>query len=110
MTLKSGGEQYHTRPESIVFFDFNLNPYYFIISRYANSPLPTDLNGMASVPYGNTFLLVGGECMDQCDPAVIKDEILHFDPDTETWLIREEKMTLEKKRFGVLMVEDRIIF
>ena len=65
---------------------------------------------MASVPYGHTFLIVGGECVDVCDTATqYSDEILQYDPETEGWLLRDEKMAVGKKRFGAVLAEDRVV-
>ena len=78
-------------------------------SRYANSDLPTDLYGMGSVPYGDTFLLVGGSCMSACDPNLNSRDILEYEPDSETWLKREEEMAMGRLLFDAVLVEDSIV-
>ena len=78
-------------------------------SRYANSDLPTDLHGMGSVPYGDTLLLVGGRCVSSCDPDLFSRNILEYEPDSETWLKREEETAMGRYWFGAVLVEDSIV-
>ena len=40
-----------------------------------------------TVPFGDTFLIVGGDNYDTAS-----DQILQFDPDTESWIVREERL------------------
>ena len=77
--------------------------------RIADTGLPTDLFGMASVPYGDSFLIVGGRCSVQCDPDANSKEIQQYDPDTETWIKRDEKMKSGTQYFAAVLVEDPIV-
>lgn len=53
--------------------------------------LPGSLAAAASVPYGDTFLVVGGYHINELD------QIYQFDPENEAWIERTEK--LETARF-----------
>ena len=77
--------------------------------RNAQEALPTDLYRPASVPYRKTLLLVGGECFSACQPHSASDEILEYEPDSESWITREEKMTTGRYTFGAALVEDIIV-
>ncbi len=55
----------------------------------AYSELPVKVSAPASVPYGNTFLLVGGD----------GDHIFKFLPETEEWELMPGKLSVSK--FGV---------
>ena len=64
---------------------------------------------MTSVPYGDTLLLVGGRCLSACNPDVNSRGILEYDPDSETWLKREEDMAIGRSVFGAVLVDDSIV-
>ncbi len=69
------------------FFDpFNALSKILLLTAYAT--LPRTVSAAASVPYGNTFLLAGGE-----------DSIYKFLPETEEWEEMPEK--LSEGKFGV---------
>ena len=71
--------------------------------------LPIDLYGQASVDYGDTFLMVGGRCSTQCTPDGERDEILEFDPDKEEWIVRSEKMAVQRRFQAALLVGDNVV-
>ena len=60
----------------------------------SENSLPNYLRSGAVVPYGDTFLIVGG----LNGPAYYNDsdEIWQFNPDDETWTVREERMSIPR--------------
>lgn len=52
--------------------------------------LPGYIASSASIQYGDSFLLVGGEGDGNPDGK----SILEFNPDDEVWIIREEKLPI----------------
>ena len=77
-------------------------------SRYATSQLPTDLKNTAPVPFGDSFLIAGGQC-NQCSPVSYSKDILKYEPDTETWTMRPEKMATGRSWFGAVLVGHDIV-
>ena len=59
---------------------------------------------MASVPYGDSFLLVGG-----LDSDGYTNKILEYAPDSESWITREETIPRNQTSMAVALVEDRIV-
>ena len=59
--------------------------------RTAEASLPFGRYHSSVVQYGNTFLVVGGNIYP--DSAANTDEILQFNPDEETWTVREERLS-----------------
>ena len=47
--------------------------------------------------------------MSACEPDVYSRDILEYDPDSETWLKREEEMAMGRQLFGAVLVEDSIV-
>ena len=86
-----------------------LQTVWFDYFRYAASQLPTDLWSMASVPYWDSFLVLGGKCTNQCEPDVNSKDILQYDPDTETWTKRSEQMATGRYWFGAVLVGSDIV-
>ena len=58
----------------------------------AEAVLPTRLCFGNVVPFGDTFLIVGGDT--QMGNERYTEEILQFDPDSESWIVRDERMTI----------------
>lgn len=52
------------------------------------------------VQFGNTFLVVGG---------TDSDAIYEFEPDSETWITRTERLSSEKKGFTTMMVSENVV-
>ena len=73
--------------------------------REALNPLPFDLWLSSVVPFGDTFLAVGGLRADgQRD-----DRILEYQPDDESWMVREERLSEPKSEMSVLFIsEDKV--
>ena len=73
--------------------------------REALNPLPFDLWLSSVVPFGDTFLAVGGLRADgQRD-----DRILEYQPDDESWIVREERLSEPKSEMSVLFIsEDKV--
>ena len=85
------------------------NSSLFVIFRYADSPLPSDLHGQASVAFGDSFLLAGGECVAKCRAAKYLEEILEWLPEEETFVTRDERLETGRNFFGAVMVDDTIV-
>ena len=61
---------------------------------------------MMKPTFYRTFLVAGGYNRT----ADREDRIFEFDPDNESWIIREEKMQLSRSRFfAVLVGEDKVL-
>ena len=60
----------------------------------------------ASVPYGNTFLAVGGQ--NNFDFRAKRDQIWEFnaDPSDERWILRAEKLKSAKTHVSAFLVPD----
>ena len=69
--------------------------------RFSTS-LPSDLRLGQVIPFGNTFLIFGGR--QGSDSTYSTDEILEFQPDTETWIVREERMSTPRSGFYAVYV------
>ena len=50
------------------------------------------------VPYGSTFLIVGGRNGAGAGSEFYSNDILQFDPDEESWIVREER--LARRRYS----------
>ena len=68
-----------------------------------------ELEQSSSVPYGNTFLLVGGRCTATCDPDEYYSEILEYNVESETWTTRDESLEMGRALQGVVLVKDDIV-
>ena len=77
--------------------------------RFANTQLQHEIFYPASVPFRNTFLIVGGRCNTQCDPDIYHSEILEYNPDDETWTVRPETLDKERSHLAALLVEDSVL-
>ena len=82
---------------------------FFNIVRYGKSNLPTDLYGVSTLEYGDTFLLIGGVCNSACFPYVYSDEILKFDPETETWPALGKKLPVGRANHGAVLVGEDVV-
>ncbi len=60
--------------------------------------LPQTIRYMSSVQYEDTFLLVGGRNVDQ-----YLDTIYQYDQTSETWILREERLSSPKGFMGVVL-------
>ncbi len=63
----------------------------------AGRRLPQPLNSMASVPYGDTFLLVGGYS------GRFLNTIYQYDPTTGDWILRPERLSGNRERVGAVI-------
>ena len=66
-------------------------------------PVVDDLYDGSSVPFGETFLIVGGG--DSGNGSEQKT-IIQYDPIAENWTIRQEELELERYRFTSFLVPD----
>ena len=76
----------------------------FILFRYAQSTLPYQLQGAASVQFGNTLLLVAGN-----GNGTLTDTVLEFDLDTETFIARTERLNYSRAFAGAVLVDQNLI-
>ena len=58
--------------------------------------LPTDGRAANGVQFEDTFLIVGGERYNT--------NVLEFEPATETWKIREEKLPIGRQHHSAFLV------
>ena len=63
--------------------------------RLAGANLPHYLRLGQVIPFGNTFLIAGG--YNGRYPLNTEDQILEFHPDVESWIIREERMSISRE-------------
>ena len=71
--------------------------------RLSDQFLPHYLRESEVVQYGDTFLIVGGHDGDMYSDT--SDEILQFNPDDETWLVREERLSSPRAGAYVAFVD-----
>ena len=57
---------------------------------------PFDVRLGTVVPYGNTFLILGGRSGGATSPDYATTSIIEFEPDSETWVVRQEHMTEQR--------------
>ena len=69
----------------------------------AGPNLPRKCAYGVSVPFEDTFLVVGGYS------SVSLDQILQFDQETETWITRTEKLATGRHYFAAFMVPDNAV-
>ena len=65
--------------------------------------LPSPLRLAASVPYGDTFLVVGGQ---QGDDGMSVDTIFQYDPEGPSWIEREERLALARDSHVAIPLPD----
>ena len=80
--------------------------------RYGPS-LPHHITGPASVQFGDSFLVVGGENYIEIAPqdwdAVILDTIYQYDTKTEEFVLRDESMSVKAYAMGAVMVTEDVV-
>ena len=87
----------YDRPESEYLDDCEI--YNTVTRVWREGPnLPQPLSFMSSVQYEDTFLLVGGQNLDQKF-----DTIYQYDQTSETWIIREERLSAPKSVMGAVL-------
>ncbi len=69
--------------------------------RFGKHRLPHGLFASTAVPYGNSFLLVGG-LERHGGPAV--DAVYKFDPETENWILMPQRLNRPKHAVGAVLV------
>lgn len=67
-----------------------------------NLPVQVQLKQAATVPYGNTFLIAGGQDLNY------QTKILMYQPDTQMWRIMNQRMTQPRGAFGFFMISDEM--
>ena len=65
-----------------------------------------DIHGAASLQLGETFLLVGGASVL---PSTYLATILEYQPDSELWRVRPERLNTARGDAGVVLVEDWVV-
>ena len=68
--------------------------------------LPTTLYLGASVPFGDTFLIVGGR--DKIVHSMEMDTIFQFDGESFNWIQREEKLVMPRYGFAAFLVPQQV--
>ena len=71
--------------------------------RMGETALPTRLCLGIVVPYEDSFLIVGGD--QQLGTERYTDEILQFIPDTESWLLRDERLSIGRYEHYAALVD-----
>ena len=69
------------------------------------APLPFEINRGTSVPYHESFLILGG----RDDRGIEHDEILYYDPIDDEWIVLEQKLAKPKMYFSAFTVPDSYI-
>ena len=74
--------------------------------RPASNSLPDVLDSGTVVQLENTFIVVGGQ---KGSDREYQDTLLQFEPDSETWVVREERMRLARSSsYAALVGEDKV--
>ena len=71
----------------------------------AGPPLPAPVSFANSVPFNGTFLLVGGQDVDN---AAYKS-ILEYDVENEAWLTRPETLSRPKHDATVVLIDSETV-
>ena len=67
--------------------------------------LPYDAQDAVTVSYGDTLLVMGGDCYINCDVNGQRlSTILEYEPETEGWTLREERLPRGLEAFGAVFV------
>ena len=69
----------------------------------AGPDFPEPRENGASVPFGDSFIVVGGQSGDL---LTYYDDILRFDPATEDWVVMDEKIAFANDDVTAIMVPD----
>ena len=84
-----------------IFFLFKPRIYEFLF-RSTNASLPDDrFEGVASVQYGSTLLLIGGNN--------ITETVLEFDVANEAWIPRSKSLVTARSSFGAVLVDKSVV-
>ena len=79
----------------VQIFDPELNTW-----RYGPE-MPLDIRYGAVIQFNNTFMIVGGDCVSQSRAMT---EIYQYEPDTETWLLRPESLSVRREHTAAFLV------
>lgn len=71
--------------------------------------LDHEIDASTSVPFGDTFLIVGGKSLIKSANDIYFSDILEFNPTDETWITRPETVPNERSDLAALLVEDSIL-
>ena len=82
-----------TKTSRTDIFDFSTNTW------RSGPELPALLAFGATVPFGETFLVTGGETL-----ASIEDTIYEYDGLNEAWILRQERLPIFRKDHSALIV------
>ena len=63
--------------------------------------MPIDIRYGAVIQFNNTFMIVGGDCVSQSRTLT---EIYEYEPDTETWLLRPEELSIPRAHTAAFLV------
>ena len=66
-------------------------------------PVSNQLYWGASVPYGDTFLIIGGYDYEY------SDSILSFDPTLDSWVELPQKLTQGRNKFAAFLAPDDFV-
>ena len=87
--------------------DLNLKTYIYNVQSMTwrqGKDLPIPIKGGASVPYDDSFLIVGGETNDWTPRAV--NSIYYYNSMGEEWLLRPEKLGEANRYLAAVMVAE----
>ena len=74
--------------------------------RVSAVPLPYPVQLGMVVPYGNSFLIVGGY---NGDSGGYEHRILQFNPEDETWTVRPERLAIGRQAAYAAFVDDGLM-
>ena len=97
----TAGFSYGTAAQLVSTEIFNLNTYQWEVTLGPN--LPRQVEKGVSVPFQNTFLVVGGY-----DSPTYLTTIYQYDPNTEDWITRDETI-LPREVFTAFLIPDDIV-
>ena len=102
MVVAAGGFRYsQSSPlDTVQIFDVDTETW-----RMSEQSLPDQLTYGAVVQLDDTFLIVGGKTAQ--NPALSSDRILQFEPDSETWIERGERLALPRDSHMAVLVDER---
>ena len=75
------------------------------VDQWSNGPnLPIGLREGSSVPFKDTFLIIGGyDFNDDSSP-----NIYEYDVRNEAWITREEKLTTPRRLFAAFLIPEEV--
>jgi N-acetylneuraminic acid mutarotase len=69
------------------------------------NPLPQPITNATIVPFGDSFLLVGGETVNDDSYILSLSTIYHYGPEEDSWTLLDGRMSEEKCNVIAMLVD-----